>query len=714
MTSESIIQDVAKGLSIKPAQVQVVLGLLEEGNTVPFIARYRKEATGALDEDQIREIYKTYEYQANLLKKKEDVIRLIDEKGMLTEELRQAILKCEKLSEVEDLYRPYKEKKKTRATEAIAKGLEPLAQWFLSLPKDGSVQEEASKYVNDAVESIEAAISGAMDIVAEVISDQADYRQYLKKQLMHQGVIKTKVKKTHGDEKRVYEMYYEYQEPVKKIVSHRILAVNRAEKEKVITVTIDFDATGFYAYVLSKIVKKQSFVEPYIKEALMDAYKRLIKPSVDREIRGELTEKAEHQALEVFSINVEKLLLQAPLKDKVMLGVDPAYRTGCKLAVIDPTGKVLHIDKIYPTTSSDTSRDAKKVSDLIQQYKIEVVAIGNGTASRETESFIAGVIKDYQLDASYIIVSEAGASVYSASKVAQEEFPDFQVEERSAVSIARRVQDPLAELVKIDPKSISVGQYQHDMNQNNLEDQLTFVVSKTVNQVGVNLNTASWSLLGYVSGLSTSVAKNIVKYRDAKGRFSSRKDLLEVPKLGQKAFEQAAGFLRIVEGKEPLDQTSIHPESYDKAYQLLEIVGLSVHDLGSESLKQRLLSVNKEDLMTQLSIDAYTLDDILDAFIAPTRSPRDHYQTPLLKTNILTIEDLTVGLELEGTVRNVVDFGAFVDIGLKNDGLVHISRMTKQFIKHPLEVVNVGDIVNVYVHSVDVEKQKVGLSFLPV
>lgn len=714
MLSEQIVLGVAKGLQITSKQVEVVLGLLEEGNTVPFIARYRKEATGALDEDQIREIYKTYEYQANLLKKKEDVIRLIDEKGMLTEELKQSILKCTKLSEVEDLYRPYKEKKKTRATEAIAKGLEPLAKWILSLPKEGSLEGEATQYLNDQVLTVEDALAGAQDIIAEFISDQAEYRQYLKKQLTQQGIVKTKVKKTHSDEKKVYEMYYDYQEPIKRIVAHRILALNRAEKEKVITVSLEYDANGFYAYVLSKMVKQQTIVEAFLKEAILDSYKRLIKPSVDREIRSELTEKAEVQAMEVFSINVEKLLLQAPLKDKMMLGVDPAYRTGCKLAVIDATGKVLTIDKIYPTTTNDSSRDAKKVADLVNTYHIDVIAIGNGTASRETERFISDVIDQYKLQASYIIVSEAGASVYSASKVAQEEFPDFQVEERSAVSIARRVQDPLAELVKIDPKSISVGQYQHDMNQSNLEDQLSFVVSKTVNQVGVDLNTASPSLLSYVSGLSKSVAKNIVSYRESKGRFESRKGLLEVAKLGQKAFEQAAGFLRIVDGKETLDKTSIHPESYDKAYEILALLGANASQIGSDELKLKIANMNQEQVANQLNIDLYTLVDILDAFVAPMRSPRDHYQTPLLKTNILKLDDLSVGLELEGTVRNVVDFGAFVDIGLKNDGLVHISRMTKSFIKHPLEVVNVGDIVKVYVYSVDIEKQKVGLSFLPV
>lgn len=711
--NEEMIAYVAKELGKTEKQVHVVLEMLASGNTVPFIARYRKEVTGALNEDEIREIEKVYDYSLNLKNRKEDVIRLIEEKGMMTEELRKDILACEKLSEVEDLYRPFKEKKKTRATMAKAKGLEPLANWLLSLPTRGDFMEEAKQYVNDDVPTVQEAMAGAMDIVAEVIADNPKNRRFVK-DIMYRGQLVTQEKKDHQDEKKVYEMYYHRQEKVKQLVSHRILAINRAEKEKVISVSIEVNEEWLLSQMTTYALhKKKTVIDDVMAAIVKDAYKRLIAPSVEREIRSELTDMAENQALNVFSINLEKLLLQAPMKDKMVLGVDPAFRTGCKLAVVDQTGKVLEISKIYPTIGDKTlARDEKTVLQLIKKYGIEIIAIGNGTASRETEAFIAKVIHDHSLDVSYVIVSEAGASVYSASKIAKEEFPDFQVEERSAVSIARRLQDPLAELVKIEPKAISVGQYQHDMNQKKLEEQLDFVVMKTVNQVGVNVNTASPSLLSYVAGLSSSVAKAIVKYRDEHGRFSRRDELTSVPRLGAKTYEQAVGFLRILDGIEPLDKTAIHPESYDKAREVLHYLGLTEKDLGSEGMLQKLQTVNEDTLSSQLAIDRYTLHDILEAFENPTRSPRDHYATPTLKKDILKIEDLREGMELEGTVRNVVDFGAFVDIGLKNDGLVHISKLSNKKIKHPLDVVNVGDIVRVTVDGVDLAKGRVALSMI--
>lgn len=713
MNEEMIVQ-VANQLGKSEAQVTTVLNMLKDGNTVPFIARYRKEATGALNEDEIREIEKVYDYAVNLNTRKEDVIRLIEEKGMMTDQLRKDILACSKLSEVEDLYRPFKEKKKTRAIIAKAKGLEPLSTWIWKLPRYGSLEEEAKKYLNDEVTSVEDAIAGALDIIAEIIADHPRNRQYVKQVFYHQGLLVTKEKKKHEDTQKVYEMYYDYSEKVDRIVSHRILAINRAEKEKVISVNIEIDEDKLLERLLERVLRKrETIVLDALKTCVKDAYKRLMAPSIEREIRGELTEMAENQALNIFSINLEKLLLQAPMKDRMVLGVDPAIRTGCKLAVVDVTGKVLKIDKIFPTIPKKSyADDKKKVLDLIKTYKIEIIAIGNGTASRETEKFIADLIKEKQLDVSYVIVSEAGASVYSASPIAKEEFPDFQVEERSAVSIARRLQDPLAELVKIEPKAISVGQYQHDMNQKKLEEQLDYVVMKTVNQVGVNVNTASPSLLKYVAGLSNQVAKSIVAYRDEHGKFTQRKQLGQVPRLGAKTYEQAVGFLRIIDGNEPLDKTAIHPESYGKAYALLEALNITTDDIGMDSAKLAISKVDKKQLQNQLDIDEYTLDDMLEAFVNPTRSPRDHYATPILRQDILQLEDLKEGMQLEGTVRNVVDFGAFVDIGLKNDGLVHISKICKEFIKHPLEKVNVGDIVTVYVEKVDLTKKKVSLTML--
>jgi len=712
--NEEMIRIVASQLNKTEAQVKTVLDMLAQGNTVPFIARYRKEATGALNEDEIREIEKVYDYAINLQTRKEDVIRLIEEKGMMNDDLKKAILACEKLSEVEDLYRPFKEKKKTRATVAKAKGLEPLAMWMWKLPRKGNLEQEASKYLKEEVPTVEEAIAGARDIIAEIIADHPNNRKYVKNVFFNQGIMTAKEKKNHEDEKHVYEMYYDYQEKVNRIVSHRILALNRAENEKVISVSIVVEEEKLLERLLERILRKrETFLIEEMKICVKDAYKRLMAPSVEREIRSELTEMAENQALNIFSVNLEKLLLQAPMKDRMVLGVDPAIRTGCKLAVVDATGKVLTIDKIYPTIPKKSyADDKKKVLELIAKFKIEIIAIGNGTASRETEKFIADLIKEHHLNVSYVIVSEAGASVYSASAVAKEEFPDFQVEERSAVSIARRLQDPLAELVKIEPKAISVGQYQHDMNQKKLEEQLDYVVMKTVNRVGVNVNTASPSLLQYVAGLSNAVAKAIVKYRNENGKFTSREQLKSVPRLGAKTYEQAIGFLRIIDGDEPLDMTSIHPESYQAAKNVLNYLGVSQYELGTEAMKHALNKVSKETIQKEMGIDEYTLQDMMEAFEHPTRSPRDHYATPTLKQDILQIEDLKEGMQLEGTVRNVVDFGAFVDIGLKNDGLVHISKICKEYIKHPLEKVNVGDIVTVYVDKIDLKKKQVALTMI--
>lgn len=718
--NEQIIKDIKETLGISVKQIQTVLDLLNEGNTIPFIARYRKEATGGLDEEQINEIYKTWNYQLNLLERKEAVIRLIDEKGMLTDQLKADILKADKLVEVEDLYRPYKEKKKTKATEAIAKGLEPLATWMLMFSKD-SVLEQATNFVNDKVASVEEAIEGAKFIIAEMISDNADYRKALRKSVVDDGLVVTQVKKDAEDERKVYEMYYDYHEPVIQMKPHRILAINRAEKEKVISVKIEMDKDVLTQYLVFHMIKDEtSPATPYIKEAIDDALKRLIYPSIEREVRSELTEKAEEQAIEVFSDNLNKLLLQPPLKGKVVLGVDPAFRTGCKLSVCNEQGTVLEKSVIYPhektkggtVTDQQIQESQRTLIRLIHKYKVELIAIGNGTASRETESFIADLIKSTGMKVQYVIVNEAGASVYSASELAREEFPDFSVEERSAASIARRLQDPLSELVKIDPKSIGVGQYQHDVSAKKLNESLNFVVMQAVNSVGVNVNTASKSLLMYVSGLNKSSAENIVKYRDKVGKFNSREDILKVPKLGGKTFEQAAGFLRIPEGDEALDMTAVHPESYEAAKQVMKKLGITSDMFGKPEVKLFISQVDHKKLQDELKIDKYTLEDILDAFIAPLRDPRDQFAQPILRSDILKIDDLVVGMELEGTVRNVVDFGAFIDVGLKNDGLCHISKISKSYIKHPKDVLNVGDIVKVYVLNVDKDRGKVGLTMI--
>jgi len=718
--NEQILLDIQKTLSIPMKSITTVLGLLEEGNTIPFIARYRKEATGGLDEEQINEIYKTWEYQNNLLKRKEDVMRLIDEKGMLTEDLKQEILKAQKLVEVEDLYRPFKEKKKTKATEAIAKGLEPLAN-FMMMFLDDDVMKEAKKYVKDDVKDEMEAIEGAKYIIAEMISDDANYRKALRQEMVNHGLVVTSVKKNAVDEKKTYEMYYEYQEPVSKIRPHRVLAINRAENEKVLTVKIDTDKERMTSYLERKIIRRESSPSAlYIKEAIDDALKRLIYPSLEREVRAELTEKGEEQAIEVFSDNLQKLLLQPPMKGKVVLGIDPAFRTGCKLSVVNEQGTVLEKGVIYPhektlggrITDEQIIESQRKLLLLIKKYKVEIIAIGNGTASRETESFVANLIKSTGMKSQYVIVNEAGASVYSASELAREEFPDFSVEERSAASIARRLQDPLSELVKIDPKSIGVGQYQHDVTPKKLNESLNFVVTQAVNQVGVNVNTASKALLMYVSGLNKSTAENIVKYRDQSGKFIRREDLLKVPKLGGKTYEQSIGFLRIPDGDEALDMTSVHPESYGFAKAIMMRYNITGDMFGKDEVKEIVKSIDRNKLKNELGVDKYTLDDILDAFVAPLRDPRDQYAQPLLRSDIMKLEDLTIGMELEGTVRNVVDFGAFIDIGLKEDGLLHISKISKSYIKHPKDVLNVGDIVKVYVLNIDLVKGKVGLTML--
>ena len=715
-----LYKQIAKQLNITTNQINAVLKLLEEGSTVPFIARYRKEVTGALDEEQIREISKTYEYGVNLQQRKDDVIRLIDEKGMLTPELKNQILKAEKLTEIEDLYRPFKEKKKTRATMAKAKGLEPLAQYLLTYPQSG-IEVEAAKYVNEEVASVEEALQGARDIIAEMIADNADYRKWIREYTTKNGEIQSKVRDKSLDERHVYEQYYEYSEPISRIVPHRVLAMNRGESEKILRISITENAEGVYTYLSKQFIKDASGeAANQVMMAIEDAYKRLIKPSIEREIRASLKEVAENQAIHIFSENVRQLLLQPPMKGKVVLGVDPAFRTGCKLAVVDETGKVLDIDVIYPhEKSKGSTADPKlvaaaraKVIDKINTHKVEIVSIGNGTASRETESFIVDVLKEIKHPIYYIITNEAGASVYSASDLARQEFPDLQVEERSAVWIARRLQDPLAELVKIDPKSIGVGQYQHDVTQSKLNDSLNFVVETTVNQVGVNVNTASPALLKYVAGLSSTIANNIVKHRDEVGKFTKREELKKVARLGAKTYEQAIGFLRIIDGVNPLDKTGIHPESYKVAEEVLESLGCTKDDLGTEGLKAAVAKADRLKLMATLGVGEHTLNDILDAFVAPNRDPRDEVAAPLLRSDVLKLEDLKPGMELQGTVRNVVDFGVFVDCGVKEDGLVHLSKMKKGFVKHPMDVASVGDIVKVWVESVDLNRKRLALTMI--
>ncbi|KEF38831.1 transcriptional accessory protein [Schinkia azotoformans MEV2011] len=714
---ETIIKNIAKELNIQPKQVHNVITLIEEGNTVPFIARYRKERTNGLDEVQIRSITEKWEYAQNLEKRKDEVIRLIEEQGKLTEELKKNIENADKLQQVEDLYLPYKKKRRTKATIAKEKGLEPLAEWLFGLPTEGDVFEKAKEFISEEheVASLDDALQGARDIIAEYISDTAAFREWIRNETFKKGILKSNVKDEEKDEKKVYEMYYEYEESIHKVVPHRILALNRGEKEEILKVGIEPPVENVLFYLNKQVIKE---IETVAKEQLVvsieDAYKRLIQPSIEREIRNSLTEKAEDQAIHIFAENLRNLLLQPPLKGKMVLGVDPAYRTGCKLAIVDETGKMLLIDVVYPHPPKAKPEEAKqKVLSLLKEYPIEIVAIGNGTASRETEQFIVDLLKEVDREIYYVIVNEAGASVYSASDLAREEFPDLHVEERSAVSIARRLQDPLAELVKIDPKSIGVGQYQHDVSQKKLSESLTFIVETVVNQVGVNVNTASISLLQYVSGLSKSVATNIVKQRDSEGKFINRDQLKSIPRLGAKTYEQCIGFLRIIDGDHPLDRTSIHPESYEETKQLLNRAGCTLDDLGSEKLNNAIKELNVKEVAVELTIGEPTLRDIIDALIRPERDPRDEVTKPLLKKDILKLEDLQKGMELEGTVRNVVDFGAFIDIGVKQDGLVHISKLSKQFVKHPMDIVSVGDVVTVWVDDVDQKKGRVALTMLP-
>ena len=715
--NETIIKEIAKDLDITDKQVSTVLALLSDGNTIPFIARYRKEATGALDEEAIRKINEVYEYQVNLLKRKEDVIRLIDEKGLLTDELKNAILNCSKLVEVEDLYRPYKEKKKTKATEAIKMGLEPLAKMIMSFPTNGNINDLTLKFVKDDLDS-DKCIEGAKYIIAEWISDNASYRKGIRGYFYKNGVLVTSIKKDAVDEGKIYEMYYNYSEAVKYIKPHRILAVNRGEAEKVLNVNIEVNKDEVISYLEKKIIKNEkSFVVGIVKEAIADSYKRLIEPSIIREIRSDLTEKGEEAAILNFGKNLEALLLTPPLKERVVLAFDPGFVNGCKLAVVDKNGKYLDSTVIKPFLNGNSSERIKACKDevvkLIKKYNVSIIAIGNGTASRESEKFCAEMIKEYNLDCKYVIVSEAGASIYSASPIAIEEFPDLAVEKRSAVSIGRRLQDPLAELVKIPPDGIGVGLYQHDVSQKKLSESLDFVVEKCVNSVGVNINTASSSLLKYVSGITKKAIEKIIEYREKVGRINSREEVKKKKILSDKAYEQAIGFLRIVDGDNVLDATAIHPESYKIASQLLEMLGFGLEDIGKEELIKKLDTINLEEYREKLNTDIYNLEDVISSLKKPNLDPRDEMPQPLLKSDVLDIKDLTIGMKLQGTVRNVVDFGAFIDIGLHNDGLAHISKLTDKYIKHPSEVLSVGDIVDCYVEDISLEKEKVSLSLLP-
>lgn len=715
--NEDIIKDIANNLNIGENQVSVVLSLLSEGNTIPFIARYRKEATGALNEEEIRSINEVYEYQVNLLKRKEDVIRLIDEKGLLTDEIKNNIMACTKLVEVEDIYRPYKEKKKTKATEAIKNGLEPLAKMMMAFPTTGNIENLCKKFINDKVVDTESAVQGASYIIAEWISDNAYYRKWIRRYFYNNGVVVSKLKKGAVDDNKTYEIYYDFSEAVKYIKPHRILAINRGEKEKVLNVSIDVNKDEIISYLEKKLIKDdKSYVVSYVKDAIADAYKRLIEPSIEREIRAELTEKGDAAAIENFSKNLEALLLTPPLKEKVVLAFDPGFVNGCKLAVIDKTGKYLDSTVIKPFLKSDEEKritmSQEVVAQLIKKYNVEIIAIGNGTASRESEKFCADMIKKYNLACKYVIVSEAGASIYSASPQAIEEFPDLAVEKRSAVSIGRRLQDPLAELVKIPPEGIGVGLYQHDVSQKNLSKSLDFVVEKCVNSVGVNVNTASPSLLKYVSGITKSAINKIISYREKMGRISSREELKKEKILTPKAYEQAIGFLRVTEGDNILDTTAIHPESYGIATSLLKDLGFNVKDIGTKRLIDALDNIDVEKVATKYNTDKYTFDDVIASLKKPNLDPRDNYPQPILKSDVLDIKDLYVGEKLQGTVRNVVDFGLFIDIGLHEDGLAHISKLSTNYVKHPSDLFSVGDIVDCYVDEINLEKNKVSLSLI--
>ena len=723
---DKTIKTIAEELNIKEKQVEATIKLIDEGNTIPFIARYRKEVTGGLSDETLRDLGERLNYLRNLEQRKEEVIHSIDEQGKLTDEILQAIAIAKTLAEVEDIYRPYKQKKKTRATVAKAKGLEPLAKIIIEQKETKPIVEIAKEYINidklseedkknkdKVVNNEQEAIQGALDIIAEDISDNSKYRKEIKRQCYREALIQTKAAK--DEEKSNYEMYYDYSEAIKYIPSHRILAINRGEKEEFLKVKIEKPEEKILAYIEKDTLKGETQFTQMLKDTILDSFKRLIEPSIEREIRADLTEKAEEKAIKVFGKNSKQLLLGAPIKGKTVMGFDPAYRTGCKIAVIDETGKVLDYTTVYPTEPQNDIVGAKReLLKLIEKDEVDMIAIGNGTASRESEMFVADMIKDTTRDVHYVIVSEAGASVYSASKLATEEYPDINVSIRGAISIARRLQDPLAELVKIDPKAIGVGQYQHDVNQKKLAESLTGVVEDSVNKVGVDVNTATPSLLSYVSGINNTIAKNIVKYRDENGKLKNRKQLLKVPKLGKAAFEQCAGFLRIFDGDNPLEVTAVHPESYEATEKLLKELGFDKNDLKNkeklEELKTKLKSVNVETMAKQLEIGEMTLTDIITELSKPGRDPREDMPKPILRNDVLKLEDLKEGMVLTGTVRNVIDFGAFVDIGVKHDGLVHISEMSDKYIKNPSEVVSVGDIVKVKVIKIDKERQKVGLS----
>ena len=727
---DKIVNKIAEELGVKYTQVENAVKLIDEGNTIPFIARYRKEVTGGLSDEQLRELGERLTYLRNLETRKQEVVKSIEEQGKLTDEILQNIAEAKTLADVEDIYRPYKQKKKTRATVAKAKGLEPLANIILEQKETTPILEIAKQYVNienlseedkknkdKVVATPEDAIQGALDIIAENISDNAKYRKKIKGICYREGQIITKA--TKPEEKSNYDMYYDYAEVVARIPSHRILAINRGEKEEFLKVKIEKNEDKILRYIERDLIKEETQFTQMLKDTIKDSFERLIEPSIDREIRSDLTEKAEDKAIKVFGKNAKQLLLGAPIKGKTVMGFDPAYRTGCKIAVIDETGKVLDYTTVYPTEPQNDVEGAKKeLLKLIDKDKIDMIAIGNGTASRESEQFVSDMIKDAKRDVQYAIVSEAGASVYSASKLATEEYPDINVSIRGAISIARRLQDPLAELVKIDPKAIGVGQYQHDVNQKNLSESLTGVVEDAVNKVGVDVNTATPSLLSYVSGINSSIAKNIVKYRDENGKIKNRKQLLKVPKLGKVAFEQCAGFLRILDGDNPLEITAVHPESYEATEKLLEKVGFNKEDLKDKekanSLREHLKSINVKDMAKELDIGEMTLQDIIDELSKPGRDPRDEMPKPILRQDVLKFEDLKEGMVLTGTVRNVIDFGCFVDIGVKYDGLVHISEMSEKYIKNPSELVSVGDVVKVKVIKIDSERKKVGLSMKDV